>query len=217
MARRWRPLTPETIDDLPDACECCAFWESLDSLDPQCGSSADRERLVAWIETVLEDWGDCGRVAYEDGRVLGFVKYAPPRYLRQVRHMAAGMPSDDAVLLACLHVSHEARSAGLGKVLLQAAMRDLATRKERALEAYGAARPGDRDRTPLVTVDFLLRQGFRVVRPHPRYPLLRLELKTLAAWTENIEAVLESLTLPRPVAERAPQPLARIDTGAGRR
>jgi hypothetical protein len=46
------------------------------------------------------------------------------------------------------------------------------------------------------------------VRPHPRYPLMRLELKTVVAWTENIEAVLESLQLPVLGRERVPEPLA---------
>jgi GNAT superfamily N-acetyltransferase len=213
VTRKWRPLTTETVDDLVDSCPCCAYWESVAEADPTCGSTEDRERLVAWVETVLEDWGDCGRIAYEDGEVLGFVKYAPSRYLPQVRHMPAGPPSDDAVLLACLHVSREARSAGLGKVLLQAVLRDLATRKERALEAYGAAFAVDRDCTPFITVEFLLRNGFTVVRPHHRYPLLRLEMKSLAAWTDSIEAVLESITLPLRVPERAPQPLAHCAPG----
>ena len=62
--------------------------------------------------------------------------------------------------------------------------------------------------TPMITVEFLLRQGFTVVRPHPRYPLMRLEMKSLAAWTDNVEAVLESLQLPVLRRERVPAPLA---------
>ncbi len=209
MTRRWKALTPERVDELPDSCRCCAFWESRDAVDPVCGASVDRALLVAWLETVLEEWGDCGRIAYEDGEVLGLVKYAPPRFLPQVAHMPAGPPSEDAVLLACLHVGRQVRSAGLGKVLLQAALRDLSARGEKALEAYGAAFASDRDTSPLVTVEFLVRQGFQVVRPHPRFPLLRLELKALVAWSETVEALLESLSLPLRSPERAPAPLAR--------
>lgn len=211
MARRLRPLTPERVGDLPDACAGCSFWETDDSVSPDCGATCDPDRQRQWIEHVVSDWGDCGRIAYLDGEALGFVKYAPARYVPQVKHMAAGVPSDDAVLLACLHVATDARHAGLGKVLLQAALRDLVTRGEKALEAYAAVDAVDRRRTPMVTVEFLLRQGFTVIRPNPRYPLMRLELRSLAAWTENIEAVLESLQLPLRVRERVPAPVPRID------
>jgi GNAT superfamily N-acetyltransferase len=206
VTRRFRALTADRLGDLPDSCAGCSFWETDDSLPPDCGSTCDSDRQAEWIRTVISEWGDCGRIAYIDGDALGFVKYAPPRYFPQVRHMAVGTPSDDAVLLACLHVASDARHAGLGKVMLQAALRDLVARGERALEAYGAIDPVDRRHTPMITVEFLLRQGFTVVRPNPRYPLLRLELRTLAAWTESVEAVLESIQIPLRVRERVPAP-----------
>ena len=37
---------------------------------------------------------------------------------------------------------------------------------------------------------------------------MRLEMKSLAAWTDNVEAVLESLQLPVLRRERVPAPLA---------
>lgn len=207
MARRLRTLTPERVGDLPDGCDGCCFWETDDSLSPDCGANEDAERFRQWIRIVSAEWGDCGKIVYVDGEALGFVKYAPPGFFPQAKHMPAGLPSDDAVLLACLHVAHDARHAGLGKVLLQAALRDLSARGEKAVESYAAVDPTDRRRTPMMTIDFLLRQGFTVIRPHPRYPLMRLELKTLAKWTESIEAVLESLQLPLRVPERRPEPV----------
>ena len=208
MARRIRPLTPERVAELPDACGCCGFWESSDHAKPRCGSICDPGRLEAWIDLVLREWGDCGRVVYVDGEAIGFAKYAPARFFPQAASMPAGPPSDDAVLLACLHVDAEVRHAGLGKVLLQAVLRDLTSRGEKALEAYASTETLDRGASPMITVEFLLRQGFTVVRPHPRYPLMRLETKSLAAWTENIEAVLESLQLPLLRREPVPAPMA---------
>jgi GNAT superfamily N-acetyltransferase len=160
------------------------------------------------VARVGHAWGDCGRIAYENGEVLGFVKYAPARFFPEAASMPSGRPDDDAVLIACLHVEPEVRDAGLGKVLLQAALRDLVSRGERAVEAYAnSLEAPDRERSPLIPVEFLLRQGFTVVRPHPSTPLMRLELKSLATWTESVEAVLEALQLPRRVGERVPAPL----------
>lgn len=209
MSRKLRPLTPERAGDLPEPCASCALWETPGSRSDDCGSTQDLEGLRQWLGGVASEWGEAGRIAYEDGEVLGFVKYAPGRYFPKAASMPAGPPDDDAVLLACIHVSADARYVGLGKLLLQAAVRDLATRGERALEAYGAADRADRERMPLASVEFLLRQGFTVVRPHPRYPLLRVELRSLAVWTENLEAALEALALPLRVRERVPAPLAR--------
>jgi GNAT superfamily N-acetyltransferase len=208
MARKIRTLTPDRVNDLPDDCGRCAFWESDEALTPGCGVTGDAELLRAWVSRVSSEWGDCGRVAYVDGEAIGFAKYAPARYFPQAVNMPTGLPSEGAVLLACLHVGADVRHAGVGKVLVQAVMRDLASRGEKVVEAYAAVDVVDRKATPMMTVEFLLRQGFAVVRPHPRYPLMRLELKTVVAWTENIEAVLESLQLPVLGRERVPEPLA---------
>ena len=51
---------------------------------------------------------------------------------------------------------------------------------------------------------FLLRNGFTVSRPDVRYPLMRLDLRTLAVWREDLESVLESLRFPLRVPDRAP-------------
>jgi GNAT superfamily N-acetyltransferase len=209
MARRFRPLTQDRLGELPEMCRTCAFWEGGVLGQGRCGEPADESRLIEWIATVRSDWGDCGRVAYEGGKVLGFVKYAPGRFFPRAASMPSGPPNDDAVLIACLHVVESARHAGLGKVLLKAAFRDLVSRGERVVEAYGSADPLDREHSPLMKVEFLLRQGFTVARPHPIYPLMRLELKSLVPWTENVEAVLDRLQIPVAVPERAPAPLAK--------
>lgn len=208
MARRIRPLTVERIGDLPDPCSSCATWEVRGPGVPGCGPAGDRQALEEWVSAVRTEWGECGLVAYEGGDPLGFVKYAPGRFFPRAATMPSGPPDDDAVLIACLHVMAEARDVGLGKVLLQAALRDLVSRKEKFVEAYAEASAGDREHSPHMSVEFLLRQGFRVVRPHPLYPLMRLELKSLVSWTENLEAVLDAIQLPRRLGERVPAPVA---------
>jgi GNAT superfamily N-acetyltransferase len=184
------------------------MWETGGKSGPTCQRTADRAELESWVESVRAQWGECGRIAYENGEPLGFVKYAPGRFFPQVVSMPSGPPDNDAVLIACLHVTSVARDAGLGKVLLQAALRDLVGRGEKAVEAYAAAESVDRERSPLMSIEFLLRQGFTVARPHPVYPLMRLELKSLATWTESVEAVLDAIQLPLRVRERVPAPLA---------
>jgi GNAT superfamily N-acetyltransferase len=207
MARRIRPLTAERLDDLPEPCAACALWEAAGPGAPACGPVSASDALRTWIAEVRDEWGDAGVVAYDDGAPLGFVKYAPARFFPRATGMPSGPPDNDSVLIACLHVAADVRDAGLGKVLLQAALRDLVSRKEKVVEAYADTGGADRDRSPLMSLEFLLGQGFRVTRPHPLYPLMRLELKSLVSWTENLEAVLEAIQLPRRLGERVPAPL----------
>jgi GNAT superfamily N-acetyltransferase len=203
MARRFRPLTIARVTELCGDCSTCRFWETDKlTLVQHCGVIADEEAQRAWYSRVREEWGDPGRIVYQDRTPLGFVKYAPARYVPRTRVLGPGPASDDAVLMACLHIRPEARDIGLGTVLLQAALSDLTSRGERVVEAYGSVAPATQE-SPFITANFLLRHGFRVVKPHPDLPLLRLELAALAAWTESLEAALEALHI-RLTPQRVP-------------
>ena len=204
MSRRLIGLSVADREQLPGRCAGCVFWESDEALPLECGVACDHDAARVWVRAVADEWGECGRVALEDGEFLGLVKYAPPRYFPQARHMPSGPPIADAVMLACLHIAPEARRRGLGGVLLRAALRDLSLRGERTVQAYALAGRADYDTAPAVGVEFLLRSGFTVARPHPAVPLLRLDLKSLVAWPESLESVLDSLRIPVGVAKRAP-------------
>jgi len=207
MARKLRPLTLADFERLPTGCAGCIFWESAGHHELRCGSVCDSEVQAKWYHRVIEEWGDCGRVAVEDDEVLGFIKYAPSGYFAQTTSFAAA-PADPRIpLIACMHITSDARNHGLGSVLLRAALRDLVQRGERKVEAFGATkRPEPIEESPLVGIEFLQRNGFTITRPDPRYPLLQLELRSLATWTENLEAVLDSLKIPLHMPDRAPTP-----------
>ena len=89
------------------------------------------------------------------------------------------------------HVMSEFAGGGLGRMLVQGLAKDLTRRGIKAIEAFG-----DNKWTQpscVVPVDFLLSVGFKTVRPHHRYPRLRLELKTALSWREDVEVALERL------------------------
>ena len=194
MARRFKPLTTKRIADLCERCVSCRYWEEGRSARSACGAVSDVGRAEDWFTTVRDEWGDPGRIAYRDREALGMIKYAPSRYFERRRLTGSASASDDAVMLACIHMRPEARDIGLGAVLLQSAFADLRSRGELAVEAYGSVAPAQ-DESPFITANFLLRQGFQVVRPHPDLPLLRLELDALEAWTSSLEAALSAMQL----------------------
>jgi hypothetical protein len=69
---------------------------------------------------------------------------------------------------------------------------DLARRGVRAVEAIASA--DGHETQCLVPADFLLAVGFTTVRAHPRTPRMRLDLRSTAAWREDVvEAALDRL------------------------
>lgn len=205
MSRKLRPLMLEDLGQLPAGCGGCAFWESAGVRERRCGATCDMELQSAWWRRVTDEWGACGRVAFEDDEILGFIKYAPSRYFPQVDTFP-NPPKDSGVpLITCLHISADARHHGLGTVLLRAALKDLQARGERRVEAFSFSESGATTADmPMLSMPFLLRNGFTVSRPNPSYPLMRLDLKALVAWQDNLEAVLESLRFPLRVPKQAP-------------
>ncbi|WP_432544789.1 GNAT family N-acetyltransferase [Kineococcus sp. SYSU DK002] len=205
MGRRMAPLTLDTVADLPKQSRQCVFWE-LDAAAAQRAAEAgypDFEK-EAWISTVLLQWGPCGRLVYVDDQPVGFVMYAPPVYVPQQSQFPTAPISGDAAMLTTGWIEPAFRGEGLARMLLQGAAKDLTQRGLKAVEAYGggpAAVGGDGNSDsahdssdPCVLPAHLLESvGFTVVRPHHRYPRLRLELRTALSWREDVEAALERL------------------------
>ena len=192
MSRRLVSLTLDTLEDVPKRCRRCVFWE----LDPVAGDraveSGDTElEKEAWVSQTLLEWGSCGKLIYADGAAAGYVMYAPPAYVPRSVAFPTSPVSPDAALLTTAHVVPEFAGGGLGRMLVQGVARDLTKRGVKAIEAFGDARwekPGC-----LAPADYFLSVGFKTVRPHPRFPRLRLELRTALSWKSDVEAALEKL------------------------
>ena len=209
MSRRLVNLTLDTLEDLPRPCRQCVYWE-LDpvSAERACATGDPGLEKEAWVSQTLLEWGSCGKLAYVDGMPAGFVMYAPPAYVPRGMAFPTSPVSADAALLTTATVVPAFAGGGLGRMLVQGVARDLTKRGVKAVEAFGDAKPDDNDEQSacIAPVDFFLSVGFKTVRPHPRYPRLRLELRTALSWKSDVEYALEKLlgsmspeTLLRPV------------------
>ena len=200
MSRRLASLTLDNLDDLPRRCRQCVFWE----LDPIArrgaeGSGDPGMEKEAWVSATLLEWGSCGKIVYADSLAVGYVLYAPPAYVPGSLAFPTSPVAADAVLLMTANVSPEFRGGGLGRMLVQGAAKDLSRRGIKAIEAFGDARSGSNvgGDAPgsgcVVPADYLLAVGFKTVRPHHRFPRLRLDLKNALSWREDVEVALERL------------------------
>ncbi|MFE0362722.1 GNAT family N-acetyltransferase [Streptomyces griseoaurantiacus] len=192
MGRRLVPLTLDNLQDLPQRCRSCVFWE----LDPVSGEAAIQAGSAAqekegWISAVLLDWGSCGRVVYVDDVPVGYVLYAPPAYVPRSAAFPTSPLSPDAVQLITAFVLPGYQGQGLGRVMVQTVAKDLLRRRFKAIEVFGDARW--QEPACLLPVDHLLAVGFKTVRPHPSHPRLRLELRSTLSWKEDVEMALDRL------------------------
>ncbi|MHB8452123.1 MAG: GNAT family N-acetyltransferase, partial [Mycobacteriales bacterium] len=189
MTRRTVSITLDNLDDLPRRCRHCVFWE----LDPVARSRAEEAgdtafEKEAWVSATLLEWGTCGKLAYVDNVPAGFLMFAPPASVPRAVAFPTSPVSSDAVLLTVVHVLEEFAGGGLGRMLIQSLAKDLAHRGVRAIEAFGdlSGQTGE----CLVSADYLLSVGFKTVRPHHRWPRLRLELKSTVSWREDVEVAI---------------------------
>ena len=194
MSRRVVGVTLDNLEHLSKHSRTCVFWELAPHLREQAEEYGDTEfEKEAWVSSVLLEWGSCGRMIYCDGIPAGSVFYAPPAAVPRSAAFPTSPVSPDAVLMTSLDVLPEFRGGGLARVLVQAVAKDLTRRGVKAIEAFGDMRPDDEGASCVTPADFLTSVGFKTVRPHPRWPRLRMELRSSITWKEDVEAALERL------------------------
>jgi hypothetical protein len=194
VSRRAVNITLDNLDDLPGRCRKCVFWE----LDPvshdravEAGDTAFEKE--SWVSATLLEWGSCGKVVYVDSVPAGYVMFAPPMYVPRSVAFPTSPVSGDAVLLMTGHVLPEFAGGGLGRMLLQSVAKDLTRRGVKAIEAFGDLQHNPDAPACILPADHLKAVGFKTVRPHHRFPRLRLELKSAVSWREDVEVALEKL------------------------
>jgi hypothetical protein len=203
MSRRVVNITLDNLDDLPGRCRKCVFWE----LDPvahdravEAGDTAFEKE--SWVSATLLEWGSCGKIIYVDGVPAGYVMYAPPMYVPRSVAFPTSPVSADAVLLMTGHVLPDFAGGGLARILVQGVAKDLTRRGVKAIEAFGDLQHN----APacVMPAEYLTAVGFKTVRPHHRFPRLRLEIKSAVSWREDVEVALERL-----LGSMSPDPMLR--------
>lgn len=209
MGRRITRLTVDTLAELPQSVRGCLQWE----LDPvhraRLRDPAAREAAKeAWVSRVLLEWGSCGRVVCVDDVPAGFVLYAPPSCFAGTASFPTAPLSEDAVQLATAQVFAPYAGGGLGRLLMQVMVKELVKRGDiRAVECIGSTSASGADDCVL-PVAFLQRVGFKTHRPHPVHPRMRLELRSVVTWREEVETAFGRLIgAVRP--GQAPEPAVR--------
>lgn len=193
MVLRLRPLVPDAVDDVPGRCRRCVFWElggQRPDLEDEQRCVRDGVRKQAWTTSVALDTGPPGVVVRQGRRTVGWAGFAPVDSFAP-RAATVPRPSSDALLLATAYLEPEARSAGVGRQIVTAAVRDAMRLGLEAVEAYGDRRSREFD--CLLPATWLVHEGFEVAVEHPRYPLHRIDVRRAAPWAESLEHAVDAL------------------------
>ena len=185
------PLTSDRWDDLAALFEeggdpkwCWCQFYRVRGLDWS-NSSADgnRERLA----TLTRDGPPPGLVGYQDGRAVGWVSVAPRPAYDRLTHAKLLAPVDDKPVwsIVCFVVSRSARSQGVAKALLDAAVAWAKSEGATILEAYPSDVKGRKVPAANLyhgSLSMFEDAGFEVVarrqfnRTTPVRPIVRLDL-----------------------------------------
>lgn len=207
-ARRPVDLTADLIEGLPDRCRRCLFWElgwprPIDGVELHDEMAADPSfQKAAWWAATELDVGPVARAVRVDGEVVGY-SLVGPGHVFAARRPPIPRVSPDALLLATVWIEPAHRGTGVARTLVQAAVKEAIRSDLRAVEAYGDRR--HRDGNCLIPSMWLLHEGFEIRKEHPRYPVLRLDVRSTVRWTEPLEQAVGS-ALARIGSRPAPEP-----------
>ena len=138
MGRQVLALTVDRLSLIVEPCATCTFWERTPAQSVRPSSSAvDTKR--GWLTSVLLEWGTPGRIVLVDGTPAGYVTYAPAHLVPRAIAFPTAPVSEDAIVLVTARIAAAYAGQGLGRVLVQSAVKDALRRGIRSIEAFATA------------------------------------------------------------------------------
>lgn len=167
-------------------CPCyCRYWDfpgDARAWQDRCANSRSTSRVELF--TALEREALLGLVALDDGKVVGWLRLAPPDQLKKqyegrlYKNLPCFSGERDKVLaVACFLVDEERRKAGVARALLREGISLARKRGAKVLEAFprGADDVSDAEHW-LGPQSLYAAEKFEVVHDFRPYPVVRLAL-----------------------------------------
>ena len=174
-----KDITRENLDDIPEPCRSCVYWEfPEDSEKAKLLKSELVRKKKEWFLQTLREFGNCGKIVYYNNSAVGYAQYAPATRLPNIESYESelvGRLEGGTIFLSCLYISEKAlRGRGIGMKLLESIISDLKKRGFKAVETF--ARKGASN-NPSGPFELYLKKGFRIKdETNPEFPLVKLEL-----------------------------------------
>lgn len=199
-----RDLSPDKVDRLKIKCKNCSFWfdygnnNSIRDLIKARSIPEIKNFLKSkiFIENQEDDSQDTlksflcqgGRVkiASLNRKVIGILTAGRFNLFPSLKTFKIYPPDPRGVFLGCIYIEPGYRGSGFEKRLLVELQKDLFKEKVACMEAIGKRMSDDineaeYENSPLIPFKFLINNGFYLKKNDEFYPLLRLDIKSIAA------------------------------------
>jgi GNAT superfamily N-acetyltransferase len=186
--RVWPPGAADPTTDPATSSEAGADGRNGDGRGPVHAEQLTRKQ--AWVSARVQEGVPPGRVVLVGDALVAWALFAPAD--RFARRSPLVPPLDTGSLeLATVWVHPLHRGHGLGRVLVQAAIKEAIRLELPSVQAYGDRRW--RDRTCVLPATWLLHEGFEVHHEHPRTPVVRIDTKRTVRWVASLEHAWEEV------------------------
>jgi GNAT superfamily N-acetyltransferase len=165
-------LHPHDVRDMFALCQGCVYWEMPRQFATRPSFGEMLRMKTEWIARYSKG-RLLGKVARENGSLLAFAQFGPPELYPQRVTYDAGPVSKDAMLITCVFVGPRCRGKGLASELLWLTEQAAGQMGYAALEAFARCNSCN---NPAGPVELYLRCGFKVLRDHEDFPLMRKDL-----------------------------------------
>ena len=159
----------------------------------------NRKKIAAFNE-----YGGKIKAAFIGGQCIGIIMAGNYYLFPRLRSFNIYPPDPDSTFLGCIHVISRYRGMGIGKRLLIEIEKELIKEKAESIESIGKRLNDDIDEdmywdSPLIPFKFLINNGFYLKKNDPLFPLLRLDLKSLAIDFVESQLVPDKMALEKEV------------------
>jgi ribosomal protein S18 acetylase RimI-like enzyme len=177
-----KDVREENINEIPEPCRTCLYWENPAFRQSRELSQTEKIKYeaekAAWFLKTLKEFGNCGKIIYIDSKPVGYAQYSTINRLPKIQEYEAknlGTAKESVVFISCLYISDKNfRRKGLGKALLDKVITDLRKRGFKAVETF--TRKGSAN-NPSGPIELYMRKGFHIKEEiNSDFALVRLKL-----------------------------------------
>jgi ribosomal protein S18 acetylase RimI-like enzyme len=219
---RIRDISAEKLEEISVKCADCSFWFGNDDRSLlreilEIKSLLDfksllrfkfRERIYKKTGAkklgIFIDNGGIVKGAFKNRYCVGILCAGSCNLFPRLRSFKVYPPDPRSIFLGCIYVEPSHRGQGIKKRLLIELEKDLIRKKAYSIETIGK-RPDDDiaeeefENSPLLSFKFLINNGFYLKKNDRLFPLLRLDLKSIARDFTAEESVIKKVAYKRAV------------------
>jgi ribosomal protein S18 acetylase RimI-like enzyme len=153
----------------------------------------DQKKLTTFVSN-----GGMAKGAFKNGKCAGMLIAGDYNLFPKLKSFRVYPPDPKSIFLGCIFVEPSYRGAGIKKKLLIELEKDLLKKNIGSIETIGKRLDDDTtedefENSPLLSFKFLINNGFYLKKNDKQYPLLRLDLKSIAKSFSTEKLLLEKL------------------------